>query len=70
MEMLIILYIIFKNSLKCISCLEIEYILTIHQCFTLNFNLNNPIINFVLKIIIAFEKSKCYLFSQNERKLH
>lgn len=38
--------------------------------FTLNFNLNNPIINFVLKIIIAFEKSKSYLFSQNERKLH
>lgn len=25
--------------------------------FTLNFNLNNPIINFVLKIIIAFKKS-------------
>lgn len=30
MEMLIILYIIFKNSLKCISCLKIEYILIIN----------------------------------------
>lgn len=43
----------------------------INKCFTLNsFNLNNPIINFILEIIIAFENLTQILFVfTNEHKL-